>query len=309
MGEGLLEGIRMTEALKKFALVGALAMALPWTQAYAQQAPSVSPTKPTVPGYTMPNTHMWDMTSDSGETYRIFVSYPTEGESPKGGYPVLYVLDGNAIFAGFAETRRMLEGSDVGKSIVVGVGYPTDKAYDMRRLYDLTGGPPPPPWDAELGKERSGGWEKFLDFLTGKLRTEIGKRYRIDAKRQALFGHSLGGLFALHTLFTRPDAFHAIIAASPSLFWHRQEMLKEEQAFSARLQAGKIPNVSRLMVVAGELEETTLERLDPEQFAKRMEPLSAYGLRSRSETYAGEGHMTVPSRAVTQTLRFAFSWP
>jgi predicted alpha/beta superfamily hydrolase len=307
--KALFEGIRMTEAWKKFTLVGALVMVWPSTQAHAQQAQSVSPTKLTVPGYTMPATHMWEMTSDSGETYRIFVSYPSEGGPPKGGYPVLYVLDGNAIFAGFAETRRMLEGTDVGKSIVVGVGYPTDKAYDMRRLYDLTGGPPPAPWDTELGKERSGGWEKFLDFLTGKLRTEIGKRYKIDLKRQALFGHSLGGLFALHALFTRGDAFHAIIAASPSLFWHKQEMLKEEQAFSARLQAGKIPNVSRLMVVAGELEETTLERLDPEQFAKRMEPLSAYGLRSRSETYAGEGHMTVPSRAVTQTLRFAFSWP
>ena len=52
-----------------------------------------------------------------------------------------------------------------------------------------------------------------------------------------------------------------------------------------------------------------MERWDPEDFVKRMEPLSAYGLRTRSQVYAGEGHMTVPSRAVTDTLRFALSWP
>lgn len=260
------------------------------------------------PAYAMPATQSFDIAADSGEIYRILISFPTESEPPEGGYPVLYVLDGNAIFGGFAETRRLLEGSDVGKSIVVGVSYPTDKPYDMRRLYDFTGGPPPPPWDKALGKERSGGWEPFLDFLTGKLRTEIGKRYKINPDRQALFGHSLGGLFALHTLYSRPDAFHAVVAASPSIFWHKG-LLKEERDFAARLQAGKIPRVGRLMVVAGGLEETALERWDAEALIKRLEPLSAYGLRTRSEIYPDEGHMTVPIRSVSQTLRFAFSWP
>ena len=279
------------------------------TAAVAAPAPKPVGKPATAPGYTMPSTHMWEMTSTDGEIYRIFVSYPAV-EAPKEGFPVLYVLDGNALFAGFAETRRMLEGSDVGKSIVVGVGYPTDQAYDNRRLYDLTGPTPPPqPWLEETAKMRAGGWDKFLDFLTGKLRTEIGKRYKIDLNRQALFGHSLGGLFAVHALYSRPDAFHAIIAASPSLFWHEKEMLKAERDFVARLQAGQIPKLSRLMVVAGEREETALERWDPEDFIKRLEPLSAYGLRMRSEIYAGEGHMTVPIRAVPETLRFAFSWP
>lgn len=285
----------------------AIAITLVSTIVQAQPTPPASATQ-TVPGYTMPSTHMWDTTADSGDIYRIFVSYPAV-EAPAEGFPVLYVLDGNAAFAGFAEARRIQEGSDVGKSIIVGVGYPTDEAYDGRRLYDLTGAPPPPPWDVELAHLRSGGWNKFLDFLTGELRTEIGKRYKINPDRQALFGHSLGGLFAIHALFSRPDAFHAIIAASPSLFWHEREMLKEERDFAARLKAWKIPKVSRLLVVAADREETVLEKWDAEAFVKRMEPLSAYGLRTRSEMYVGEGHMTVPSRAVTQTLRFAFSWP
>lgn len=258
----------------------------------------------------MPSTQVWDMAADSGEIYRIFVSYPASTvAAPAGGFPVLYVLDGNALFASFAETRRLQEFSDVGKSIVVGVGYPTDEAYDARRLYDLTGAPPPPPWAEEFAKKRSGGWNQFLDFLTGKLRTEIGRRYKINPQRQALFGHSLGGLFAAHTLFTRPAAFHAIVAASPSLFWNEQDIRREERDFIAGLQSGRTTKVSRLMVVAGANDETALERWDPEDFARRMEPLSAYGLRARSEIYAGEGHITVPSRSVTETLRFVTTWP
>ena len=43
-----------------------------------------------------------------------------------------------------------------------------------------------------------------------------------------------------------------------------------------------------------------------EAFAKRMDLLSVYGLRTRFRSYEGEGHMSVPARAVTDTLRFVF---
>lgn len=291
----------MTRAWTQVSSAIALVLALP-----AQATPKAATAA--VTGYTMPSTDVFEIASANGAVYRIFVSYPAVPPPPRG-FPVLYVLDGNAMFAGFAEARRIQEDADVGKSIVIGVGYPTDDAYDMRRLNDYTGGPAPEPWRTEFAKYPSGGWDKFLDFLTGTLRAEIGRRYRIDLERQALFGHSLGGLFAVHTLFARPGAFHAIIAASPTLYWHQQQMLKEERDFTARLQAGIIPKVSRLMVVAGEREETPLERWDPEALVKRIEPLSAFGLRVRSEIYLGEGHVTVPSRAVTETLRFAFAWP
>lgn len=294
-----------TTAIAFFAALLALAA----TPGAAQTAPVAA--APTGPGYVLPETETFELAGADGYPYQIFVSKP-QGPAPDGGWPVLYVLDGNAMFAGFAETRRiqsMDDKSEVAKSIVVGVGFKTDKPYDNRRLLDFTGGPAPQPWRDAFSKLPAGGWDKFLDFLTGKLRTDLNRRYGINPDRQALFGHSLGGLFALHTLFTRPDAFHAIIAASPSLFWHDQEMRKEEHDFVERLEAGKIQQVSRLMVVCGELEETSLERDDAVAFAKRMEPMSAYGLRTKSEVYMGEGHITLPSRSVTSTLRFAFAWP
>lgn len=288
----------MTSMWKLWTSIVAIALALPAMPTQAQ---------PAAPAYTMPSTQMFDIKSDGGETYRIFVSFP-QGEPPAGGYPVLYVIDGNAYFASFAETRRLLEYADKGKVLVVGVGYPTDDAYDARRTADFlfpvpTAGPPAQaksqPNAANTGRD------KFLDFLTGKLRTEIGKRYKIDPDRQSLFGHSFGGLFALHALYARPGAFQAIVAASPSLEWNVQDLLREERGFAAKLAEGKITKSSRLMLVAGDQDRDD----DPEParaLAARLEPLSAYGMSTRYRLYEDEIHMTVPARAVTDTLRFVF---
>jgi len=254
-------------------------------------------------GYTMPATQVWDMASDTGKPYRIMVSYP-ESEPPESGFPVLYVLDGNASFAAFAETRRIQEYGDLGKAIVVGVGYRTDKPYDEARNEDFIVMDNPPP-GKRLGRTAGkSGRDEFLDFLTGKLRTEIGKRHRINPDRQVLFGHSFGGLFALHALYTRPQAFHSIIAASPSVELD-EGVLRDERAFVARLENGKVGKTSRLMIVVGERDIDD----DPEParaLADRLDRLSGLGMRVRFRSYETEGHMTVPARAVTDVLRFAF---
>ncbi len=269
----------------------------------AAKAPA--PEAPAAPAYVMPSTHAFEVLSDDGRPYRIFVSYPST-EKPADGWPVLYVLDGNAMFAAFADARRLQEWYDVGKAIVVGVGYPGDLPYDVRRLDDYT--PPlldPPPANLKrFAKYPSGGWDRFLDFLTGRLRNEIARRYSVDPARQALFGHSLGGLLALHALYTRPQAFQSIIAASPSLDWDDEAELRDERAFAARLAAGQVGGTSRLMVVVGGRDIDD----DPEMAAamvRRLDALSQYGLRVRIHRYEEEGHLGVPVRAVTDTLRFA----
>lgn len=286
----------MTNARKIMAAIAVLGLCLPLAPVRAQ---------PTPPAYAMPSTQMFDIKSDGGETYRIFVSYP-KSEPPAGGYPVLYVIDGNAYFASFAATRRLLEYAERGNALVVGVGYPTDDAYDARRTADFLFPVPteaPPAQPKSQPNATNTGRDKFLAFLTGKLRTEIGMRYKIDPDRQSLFGHSFGGLLALHALYVRPDAFQAIVAASPSLEWNVQDMLREERAFAANLAAGKVTRVSRLMLVVGDQDRDD----DPEParaLASRLAPLSAYGLSTRFRLYEDEIHITVPARAVTDTLRF-----
>ncbi|MET0328255.1 MAG: alpha/beta hydrolase-fold protein [Luteimonas sp.] len=260
------------------------------------------------PRHAMPATQTWDLASASGETYRIAVSLPDDpAAAPDDGYPVLYVLDGNAYFASFAQARRVAEHLPVGKAIIVGVGYPTDDAWDVRRLNDFVAPlPDPPPRQyRELAQYPSGARQAFLEFLTGPLRAEIGRRYPVDPERHSLFGHSLGGLFALYALYEKPAAFHSVIAASPSMEWNGQGILDDERSFVARLADGRIGRTSRLMVVVGDRDTDD----DPEParaLVERLDRLSGHGLRVRLLRYPDEVHVTVPARSVTDVMRFAF---
>src|SRR3546814_5939847 len=77
-----------------------------------------------------------------------------------------------------------------------------------------------------------------------------------DVCSSDLYGHSLGGLFALHMLYTRPGAFRTIIAASPSIWWDNQAILAEERAWRTRVEQGAAPTRgTRLLLIAGEREE------------------------------------------------------
>ena len=177
----------------------------------AAQAPGA--TASPAAAYVLPESESWELTSKEGDPYEIFVSIPSGTPPPPDGYPVLYVLDGNTIFASFAEARRIQEGSDanLANTLIVAVGYPTDKAYDFkRRMYDFT-----PPFPAQVpaaekpfASWKVGGQDRLVDFLLNRLRPELARRHPINPSRQALFGHSLGGLFALHMLYQHPDAFH-----------------------------------------------------------------------------------------------------
>ena len=300
-------------------LAGLLAAAtlatVPVGPAAAQSAAGKSPEAAVTTAYAMPGTQVFDMTAkDDGGIYRIFVSVPS-GPAPAGGYRVLYVLDGNAHFAGFAGARALQEVGKLpeGQIMVVGLGYPVDQPFDLaRRGYDLTpawtGSMPDLPAGAPL--PRTGGQEHLARFLLDQLRPEIARRYPVNAAHQSLFGHSLGGLFALHMLYTRPTAFEAIVAASPSQWWDGQALLAEERAFAGQVTAGHIKGEpSRLLLLTGEQDDTASITWDTGALAQRLAPLSAYGLRTVFAAFPGEGHMSVPYRAITPTLRFVAGKP
>lgn len=305
----------MSDITTVLRLLGASAFALVTVglspaEAQVQSAPVAASV---VPGYVLPETETWELKSEDDYPYQIFVSMP-KGTPPPGGYPMLYILDANALFAGFAETRRVLAftNSDIGKSIVVGIGYKTDRPYDARRIYDFVPAlkKPVPPTQAYYEKYKSGGQELFARFILDRLKPELARRYAINPARQALFGHSFGGLFALYMLYNHPTALHAIIAASPSIWWNDQAILTDERNFATKLVQDKIQGpVSRVRIVTGDLDEMPAESADGVAMAARLKPLSAYGLRSESELFKGETHINVPSRSVTSTLRFAFTWP
>jgi len=169
--------------------------------------------------------------SQDGLEYRILVSTP-RGQAPDGGFPVFYVLDGDAFFATAIEIARMREWGRLSPSIIVGVAYPSRSFYDgPRRTYDFT---PPGEVDPDFVASELGGANQFLGFLTNELKPWVAAHYRVDPSRQIIFGHSLAGMFVLHAMVTAPRSFDVYLVASPTLRFSNSFIVREVAGFAAR---------------------------------------------------------------------------
>ncbi|AOY02417.1 hypothetical protein BJP62_16995 [Jeongeupia sp. USM3] len=257
-----------------------------------------APALPAAKALAMANADQYDVKAGSnGLDYRIFVSRPTT-PPPAAGYRVLYVLDGNAHFAIAAAAARMQRPlQDV---MVVGVGYPTDQPFDSaRRYFDLTSSVP----DERVPKKferppKTGGREAFADFLQRQLMPAIAARYPVDAGQQALFGHSLGGLFALHLRFSRPALFASYIAASPSVWWDGRAIVAEADAYTP----GK--DKARLLITVGSRENQF--NMADEAAALAQKLAAAPPDRVSFQRFDGEDHGSVVPASIGRALRFAF---
>jgi uncharacterized protein len=273
----------------------------------------------------IPQAEQFDVTSKAGPVFRIFLAAP-RGKAPGAGHPVIYLSDGNGNFPTVHAAVRRQSTGDLA-AVVVGIGYPTDdaRAHAERRSFDLT-----PPASEEWMKRfpkggsvvKTGGNDQFLAFIEGELKPLIEKRHAIDRTRQALFGHSLGGLFALHVLFTKPGAFQTYVASSPSIWWNDRSVLVEEKAFAGAF-AGKAVN-ARLLVTAGEWEREPgpgvpkaraevirEQRLadDAKDLAGRLAKSPVKGLVVAFREFAEEDHGSVVLPAASRGVRFALEAP
>jgi hypothetical protein len=82
------------------------------------------------------------------------------------------------------------------------------------------------------GFPTSGGADNFLKFIETELIPHVEKQYRVQPFR-VFAGHSLGGLFTVHAMLTRPELFNAYIAVSPSLQWDNFEITERAKKFFA----------------------------------------------------------------------------
>ena len=195
----------------------------------------------------LPHAHQRDLDSAiTGQRYRIFVHIPG-GTAPPGGRPVLYALDGNVTFPALALMARTAGGRRRPAPVVVGIGYARDGDFGPPRSRDYT------PPTAPAGPATEGGADLFLDFIERELKPLIGALVPLDPARQALFGHSYGGLLALHGLFTRPAMFQAWLAASPSIWYGERAVLAGLPGFAQRL-AG-LEEERSLLLTVGEREQ------------------------------------------------------
>jgi predicted alpha/beta superfamily hydrolase len=269
--------------------------------------------------YAMPRSEVRDMTSKSGAKYQIFIAWP-EAPPPPGGYPILYLLDGNTSFPIYAEIANrwgIYWGLEPG--IIVGIGYPEK----TRRFFDYS----PVAESGVPAVQESGpygGASAFLTYLGDEVIPAIEADYRVDRTRRTLSGYSLGGLMVLQTLFKRPELFRTYVAGSPSIWFGDKAVLGAFPAFETRMRRGDLKN--ELLLSVGQYEQSPPpdKEQDPEWIkgaelsrAARMvdnaralsvaiEPLRASGLSSDFTVWPNENHATGLYPGVRQTLLNAF---
>ena len=245
---------------------------------------------------TLDGTEQWTMHSAEGREYRIMISLP-EGDVPyTGGYPVIYLLDGNAYFPAFHAAKRAQD--RLRASIIVAIGYPSDTPLDfVRRAFDLS-----PPVPQERNEPPQGGQDLFLEFIEKRLMPKVSERFKVDQDQRSLVGHSFGGMFGVYALFTRPALFQHVVAVSPSLWWRDRYLMEPERAFSQRARAGQVDLTHRSLTLLMGERDMVQEIQDARALQLRLQDLSQYGLRSDFQVEPGEDHMSVPFRVPTRVL-------
>ena len=159
------------------------------------------------------------------ETRSLIIAKPAGYGEGKEAYPVLYLLDGESQFLHAAGIVRFLADSErIPQMLLVAI----ENRGNAERTRDLT-----TKSTAEIDNRFSpgnGGAGEFLRFLAEELIPYVEKSYRTRPCR-ILAGHSFGGLFAIHTLITRPALFNAYIVIDPTLSWSNQEEVLRAEAF------------------------------------------------------------------------------
>lgn len=152
---------------------------------------------------------------DGRRHYKVWTGVPDK-RPPPSGYPVLYLLDGNAAMDKLSEPllKQLSAGTP---PVIVAVGYQTALPFDViARAYDYT--PPVPKfYSPDLHGRENGGARLFGDVLKNEIVPDVEKGLKIDSAKRGIWGHSYGGVFVLDTYLSSSSPFTLYYSASPSL--------------------------------------------------------------------------------------------
>lgn len=265
-------------------------------------------------GSSYDNFERFDLSSlDAQRHYRIYVAVPKRA-APAAGYPVMYMLDGNAALAALKDD--WLGAVDkANPPVLVMIGYDTDLRFDaVSRTYDYTPSPltKKPFNDATSQGRMAGGADDFIKLIETGIKSRVEALHPIDKQQQTLWGHSYGGLFVLNTLFVSPELFQRYVAVSPSLWWQSGLILQVEKQLPVEAQA-------RVLILHGEAQSNlpqgrempvaraaAMRAVGSDALAQMVVRLAAHpGLKVEYKTLAGLGHGPMFSASIPRALQFA----
>lgn len=162
--------------------------------------------------------HTYDALSLEGDTRKVQIFLPSEYETGKEKYPVIYMNDGHTIFhcGGLsnwawdadATLEELSRKGEIEKVIIVAV-YPVDRNREFL---------PKKSFFAKSMGLQEGMLDTYGNYLANVLKPFIDKNYSVNtsASRTAIVGSSFGGVVSLYVPATYPNKFGIGGIMSPS---------------------------------------------------------------------------------------------
>ncbi|EMJ2323314.1 alpha/beta hydrolase [Salmonella enterica] len=151
---------------------------------------------------------------DGKRHYEVWIGVPDK-KAPVSGFPVLYMLDGNAVMDRLSD-EFLKEISKKTPPVIVAIGYQTKLPFESEsRAYDYTPANKVPNSFDRYGR-KGGGSDIFRLLIKNNIMSVVEKNIKVNAKKRGIWGHSYGGLFVLDS-YLSSDLFSFYYSASPSL--------------------------------------------------------------------------------------------
>lgn len=255
--------------------------------------------KPAYPPHIIGNSELRVLpVNAAGRHYQLSIGLPASYASqPDRRYPVVYVTDGYWDFQKLDAIRGSLVFDKVvPEFIIVGLGYAGENLnYGNLRSWELS--------PVAFGNNaNSGHAADFLKTIETEIIPFVDREYRTDPAQRVLGGASLGGLFTLYAMYSKPELFQGYIAVTPAVVLGNDWLLDYEDKFVKA--GGQLKG--RLFVSVGENEGVGFvsgvlrhnARVNSRKYA---------GLAYQFRIIDGERHAGMQLESYTRGLRFVFA--
>ena len=200
-------------------------------------------------------------------------------------FDVLYLLDGYDNIQLFHQIQQLTVREKYAPQIIIVAVFNTDRNRDFT---------------PSLVKyfKTSGGAANFLSFLKKELMPYIDKTYPTNGQN-ILYGHSLGGLFAMYALLNEPQLFSSYVAVDPS-FWY-------DNGYANKLAGEKLSSLSGLektIFITGR--EGALQNMGIDIMDSILKSKAPKDLSYKVVAYEDESHGSVRLKSMYDGLKMVY---
>ena len=253
-----------------------------------------------------------------GKDFEIYISFPADYfQNDTTNYAVLYCTDGNRNFGLVSNIVNILSfpWKEIPNLLVVDIGYKITGLEDWgawrnRDLLPTNDSTVDREWEDYLTRlsgrndivSKSGGAQKFFEFIRDELIPYIESNYRVKQNDRALIGYSYGGVFTLYSLFHSPETFQRYYAGSPSIHWDNKVLLKYEKEYADTHKDLPVT----LFMSAGSLEHKAVIA-NMYEMANKLESRKYPGLKLETHIFDNETHTSCYAAGICRALRVIYN--